>query len=73
MNFAEGAARFADGPPAEIEEDDSTEEITVTCRWETVHTITVPKGWRPTAYLKDFPPGTLNEINSGAAELVDWS
>jgi hypothetical protein len=73
MNFAEKAAKLADEPPTEIEEGGDTEEITVTCRWETVHTVTVPKGWRPTAYLKDFPPGVLDEIDSNNAELVDWS
>lgn len=56
-----------------MRDNEETEEITITCRWETTHQITVPKGWRPTAYLEDFPPGTLDEIDSGAAELVDWS
>lgn len=73
MDFATEAAKLADEPPADIDNDGETEEITITCRWETTHLITVPKGWRPTQYLKDFPPGTLDEINSGAAELVDWS
>jgi hypothetical protein len=49
-----------------------TEEITITCRWETSHTVEVPLGWRPTARLDDFPEDVLEQLRCDTASLVDW-
>jgi hypothetical protein len=50
-----------------------TEEISITCKWESTLTVEVPKGWRPGSSLDDFPESVLDQITSETAELVDWS
>lgn len=52
--------------------DPETEEIEVTVKWESTHRVTVPKGWRPTDRLEDFPAGALDEITSDTATIIDW-
>lgn len=57
----------------EPKDGEETEEIEVRTVWHATSRIEVPKGWRPTSYLHDFPEGTLDEVDCSNAELVDWS
>jgi hypothetical protein len=50
-----------------------TEEITINCTWTTSNQVTVPKGWRPTSSLDDFPEEVLNTLTTADAELTDWN
>jgi hypothetical protein len=55
------------------ETEPETEEITVTCTWETTHRITVPRGFRIPSNLSDFPEDALEEMRcDGTEHLVDW-
>ena len=58
--------------PIDLDADDDTEEITITCTWESSNLVTVPKGWRPGSRLNDFPPGVAEQLTSDTAELIDW-
>lgn len=52
--------------------DDETEEITMTATWSFV--VEVPKGWRPTGDLNDFPESVLDQMTGPpGASLTDWS
>jgi hypothetical protein len=55
-----------------VPDDGDTEEITIRCKWETSHTVEVPRGWRPGPRLDDFPESVLEQIDASTAELVDW-
>lgn len=48
-------------------------EIHVTCTWRSTHTVEVPDDFTDTGTLSDFPPEALEEMDSHAAELVDWT
>lgn len=52
--------------------EEETEEIEISCTWQTTHRVEVPKGWRPTGTLSDFPPDVLEQLDARTAELVDW-
>lgn len=59
-------------PEGYYDTETETEEITITCTWESSHAVQVPKGWRPTHRLDDFPDSVLEQIKSDTAQLVDW-
>lgn len=54
-----------------MSDDAATEEVTVTCRWESTHRLEVPKGWRPPGNLSDWPSDLLEELVPDTAALVD--
>ncbi len=47
-------------------------EITITCRWESTHTVEVPDDFTVTGNLGDFPADALEEMTPHNASLVDW-
>jgi len=46
--------------------------VRIACTWRTTHEIEVPDDWEVPSTLDGFSDEALEDIDSHAAELIDW-